>query len=104
MQICWNGFLWPVFATVNQKKVDQKTKTHLEKFKELNQVLNKTENNISCDYFEIDEFKKIKTKQHDILLLHLNISPLYIYSYTKKMVIFLNLLETKFGIICIIES
>ena len=104
MQICWNGFLWPVFATVNQKKVDQKTKTHLEKFKKLNQVLNKTENNISCDYFEIDEFKKIKTKQHEFLLLHLNIWLLYIHSYTKKMVSFLNLLETKFDIICIIES
>ena len=38
------------------KKVDQKTKIHLEKFKEPNQVLNETENNISCDYFEIDEF------------------------------------------------
>ena len=33
---------------------------HLEKFKEVNQVLNKTENNISCDYFDIDEFKKLK--------------------------------------------
>ena len=42
------------------KKVDQKTKIHLEKFKELNQVLNKTENNISCGYFDIDEFKKLK--------------------------------------------
>ena len=39
------------------KKVDQKTKIHIEKFKELNQVLDEKENNISCDYFEIDEFK-----------------------------------------------
>ena len=58
------------------KKVDQKTKIHLGKFKELNQVLNETENNICCDYFEINEFKKIKIKLHDFSLLHLNISSL----------------------------
>ena len=84
------------------KKVDQKTKIHLEKFKELNQVLNETENNISCDYFEMDEFKKIKIKQHDFLLLHLNISSLS--SHTNELVTFLNLLETKFDIRCITES
>ena len=58
------------------KKVDQKTKIHIEKLKELNQVLDEKENNISCDYFEIDEFKKIKIKQHESSLLHLNISSL----------------------------
>ena len=56
--------------------LNQKTKTHLEKFKELNQVLSETENYISCDYFEMDEFKKIKIKQHDFSLLHLEISSL----------------------------
>ena len=77
------------------KKFDQQTKIHLEKFKELNQVLNKTENNISCDYFEIDEFKKIK-------FLHLNI--LSLSSHINELVTFLNLPETKFDIICITES
>ena len=43
------------------KKVDQK-KFHLAKSKKLNHVLNETENNISCDYFEINEFKEIKIK------------------------------------------
>ena len=84
------------------KNVDQKTKIHLEKFKELNQVLNETENNISCDYFDIDEFKKIKIKHHDFSLLHLNISSLS--SHINELVTFLNLLETKFDIICITES
>ena len=55
------------------KNVDQKAKIHLEKFKELNQVLNETEKNIRCYYFQIDKFKKIKIKQHDFSLLHLNI-------------------------------
>ena len=84
------------------KKVDQKTKIHLEKFKEPNQVLNETENNISCDYFEIDEFRKIKIKQHNFSLLHLNISLLS--SHINELITFLNLLETKFDIICITES
>ena len=75
------------------KKADQKTKTHLGKFKELNQVFNKTENNISCDYFDINEFKKIKIKHHDFSLLHLNI--LSLSSHIN---------ETKFDIICITES
>ena len=84
------------------KKVDQKTKIHLEKFKEPSQVLNETENNISCDYFEINEFKKIKIKQHNFSLLHLNISLLS--SHINELITFLNLLETKFDIICITES
>ena len=83
-------------------KVDQKTKIHLKKFKELSQVLNETENNISCDYFEIDEFKKIKIKQHKFSLLHLYISSLF--SHINELATFLNLLETKFDIICITES
>ena len=68
----------------------KKIKNRLEKFKEVNQVLNKKENNISCDYFEIDEFKKIKRKQHDFSLLHLNLSSLS--SHINKLVTFLNLL------------
>ena len=46
------------------EKVHQKTEIRLEKFKELSQLLNETENNISCNYFKIYEFRKIKIKQH----------------------------------------
>ena len=67
----------------------------------MNQVLNKTENSISCDYFKIGEFKKVKIKQHDFSLLHLNIMSLC--SYINELVTFFNLLETKFDIICITE-
>ena len=97
-----NPWLYPTRAEEIETKIDHKTKIHLEKFKELYQLLNERENNIRCDNFEIDEFKKIKKKQHDFLLLHLNIlsSSLHI----NEMVTFLNLLETKFNTIGITES
>ena len=79
-----------------------KKKFHLAKSKKLNHVLNETENNISCDYFEINEFKEIKIKQHDFLLLHLNISSLS--SQINELVTFLDLFQIKFEIICITES
>ena len=87
---------------MQKKFLNQKTKIDLEKFKELNQVLNETENYISCDYFEMDKFKKIKIKQHDFSLLHLEIWSLS--SQINELVTFLNLLETKIHIICITES
>ena len=97
-----NPWLYPTCAEEIETKIDHKTKIHLEKFKELYQLLNERENNIRCDNFEIDEFKKIKIKQHDFLLLHLNIlsSSLQI----SEMVTFLSLLETKFNTIGITES
>ena len=82
------------------KKVDQKTKIHPDKFKELNQVL-EAETNTSCDYYEINEFKKLKIEQHDFSLLHLNISSLS--SHIDEMVTFLNLPETKFDIISLLK-
>ena len=80
----------------------KKRAIHLEKFKELNQVLSQTENNISCEQFEINEFKKIKIKQYEFSLMHLNM--LSLSSHFNELVTFLNVLETKFHIICITES
>ena len=57
-----NPWLYPTRAEEIETKIDHKTKIHLEKFKELYQLLNERENNIRCDNFEIDEFKKIKKK------------------------------------------
>ena len=79
----------------------KKLKTRPEKFRELKQLLNKTENTIRCDYFEIDQFKKVKIKQQDFLL-HLNMSSLS--SHINGLLTFLNLFEIKFDKICITES
>ena len=57
-----NPWLYPTRAEEIETKIDHETKIHLEKFKELYQLLNERENNIRCDNFEIDEFKKIKKK------------------------------------------
>ena len=46
------------------------------KLKDLNKLFDNTENAGSCDYFDINEYKKVKIKEQDFSLFHLNISSL----------------------------
>ena len=57
---------------------------------------------MSCDYYALYELNKIKVKQEDLSVLHLNISSLSAYIHDLKS--FLSELRIKFDIICISES
>ena len=48
----------------------------MHKFQQLNNLFDQSENTISCDYYDLKDFQKIKIKQQDFSLLHLNISSL----------------------------
>ena len=42
------------------KRMNKKTKEFLKKFREMNQIFEKSENPLNCDYYDILDFKKLK--------------------------------------------
>ena len=74
----------------------------MHKFQQLDNLFDQSENTISCDYYDLKDFQKIKIKQQDFSLLHLNISSLS--CHINDLVNFLALLNTKFDVICITET
>ena len=85
------------------RKMNKKIKEFLKKFREMSQIFEQSENPLSCDYYDISDFKKLKiNKQQDLSILHLNISS--ISAHIDDLRTFLNLAHHKFDIICISES
>ena len=85
------------------KNMNKKTKEFLKKFREISQIVKQSKNLLSCDYYDISDFKKLKiNKQHDLPILHLNISS--ISAHIDDLRAFLNLINHKFDIICILKS
>ena len=83
--------------------MNKKTKEFLKKFREMSQIFEQSENPLSCDYYDISNFKKLKiNKQQDLSVLHLNISS--IAAHIDDLRTFLNLAHDKFDIICMSES
>ena len=74
----------------------------MSRFKQVNQLFDRSENSISCDYYDVDDFNKIVINQSDLTVIHLNISSLALH--IDKLKLFLSLIKTKFDIICISES
>ena len=69
----------------------------------MNQTFDQPDNLISCDYYDIPEFKKMKIiEQKDLPNLPQNISS--ISSHINDLRNFLNLINQKDDIICISES
>ena len=78
------------------RKMNKKTKEFLKKFREMSQIFEQCENPLSCGFYNISDFKRLKIKkQQDLSILHLNILDLRA---------FLNLAHLKFDIICISEN
>ena len=68
---------------------------------EVSRLFDESENSVSCDY-SLYEMNKIKVKEKDLSVLHLNISSLSTHiDYLKN---FLSELRIKFDMICISES
>ena len=79
------------------RKMNKKTKDFLKKFREMSQLFEQSENPLSCDYYDISYFKKLKiNKQQDLSILHLNMSS--ISSNIDDLRTFLNLAHHKFDI------
>ena len=65
-------------------------------------MLEESENPVSCDYYDVNDLNKIQTHQHDLSVIHLNISSLASYIHDLKL--FLSVLKVSFDIICTSES
>ena len=65
-------------------------------------MLEEPENPVSWDYYDIHDPNEIQIHQHDLSIIHLNISSLA--SHIHKLKLFLSLLKVSFDIICIFES
>ena len=62
----------PSTQAVPLKKIDKHTKEILKKVKDLKKLFHHKENAESCNYFQINEYKKVKIKEQDFSLSHLN--------------------------------
>ena len=51
----------------------------MSRFKQVNQLFDRSENSISCDYYDVDDFNKIVINQSDLTVIHLNISSLALH-------------------------
>ena len=86
----------------SSKPFNKKTTEKLKTFREVSQLFDQSENSVSCDYYTPYELNKIKVKQEDLSVLHLNISSLSAHIDDLKN--FLSELSIKFAVICISES
>ena len=53
---------------------NKKSKKPMHWFQQLKSLFDQSEKTISCDYYDLNDFQKIKIKQQDFSLLYLNIS------------------------------
>ena len=83
-------------------KTKLQTKEFIKSFKQLKEMLEESENPVSCDYYNAHDHNKIQIHQNDLSIIHLNISSLA--SYAHKIKLFLSLLKVSFDIILIFES
>ena len=83
-------------------KTNLRTKELIKSFKQLKQMLEESENPVSCDYYDVHDLNKIQIHQHDLSIIHLNISSLASYIHDLKL--FLSVLKVSFDIICTSES
>ena len=65
-------------------------------------MLEESESPVSCDYYNVHDLSKIQIHQHDLSIIHLNISSLS--SHIHELKLFLSIPKICFDIICISES
>ena len=81
-------------ASPTLKQINKKTKGFLKKFRKMYQIFHQSDNLITCDYYDIPEFKKMKiTEQQNLSILPLNISS--ISAHINDLKLFLILLTKR---------
>ena len=69
----------------------------------MSQIFEQSKNPLSCDYYDIPDFKKLNiNKQQDLSIFHFDISS--ISANVDDLRTFLNLANHKFDIICTSKS
>ena len=63
----------PSTPTQATSKTNLRTKELIKSFKLLKQMLEESENPVSCDYYDVHDLNKIQIHQHDLSIIHLHI-------------------------------
>ena len=74
----------------------------MARFKQVNNLLDPSENLTSCDYYDVNDISKLRINEDDLSVIHLNISSLPLHINELKR--FLSFFKVKFDIISISES
>ena len=78
-------------------KTKLRTRELIKSFEKLKEMLEESENPVSCDYYNVPDLNRIHIHQHDLSIIHLKISSLV--SHIHELELFLSLF-----IVCISES
>ena len=84
------------------KKSNKEIKDLMARFKQVNDLLDLSENLTSCDYYDVNDISKLRINENDLSVIHLNISSLP--PHINKLKLFLSFFKVKFDIISISES
>ena len=71
-------------------------------FKQANYLLDPSENLTSCDYYDVNDIRKLRINENDLSVIHLNVSSLPLHINELKL--FLSFFKVKFDIISVFES
>ena len=74
----------------------------MARFKQVNDLLDPSENLTSCDYYDVNDISKLRINENDLSVIHLNISSLPRHIIELKL--FLSFFKVKLDIISISES
>ena len=56
------------------KNLNKQTRELMKKLSQISQLNDPNENNVSCDYYDLNDFNKVTVTKQDLVVLHLNIS------------------------------
>ena len=74
----------------------------MARFKQVNDLLDPSENLTSCDYYDVNDISKLRINENDLSVIHLNMSSLS--RHINELKFFLSFFKVKFDIISISES
>ena len=57
----------------------------MARFKQVNDLLNPSENLTSCDYYDVNDISKLRINENDLSVIHLNISSLPLHINELKL-------------------
>ena len=84
------------------KKSNKEMKDLMTCFKQVDDLLDLSENLTSCDYYDVNDISNLRINENDLSVIHLSISSLPLHINELKL--FLNFFKVKFDIISISES
>ena len=84
------------------KKSNKEIKDLMARFKQVNDLLDPSENLTSWDYYDVNDISKLRSNENNLSVIHLNISSLPLRINELKL--FLSFFKYRFDIISVSES